>query len=101
MRFVTVGEWFLIFSHIFAITLNTTLPGTYFDGTTTFVNASTCTRAYRATNLPIVIDLPLDPSLPAQVVDFDAQTFEDPVAIKDDTTGKNVSLSDVCTKFLL
>lgn len=42
--------------------------GTHFDGTTLFVNASTCTLQYRATNPPIVIDLPLDRSLPAVVV---------------------------------
>eukprot|EP01032_Pedospumella_encystans_P009632 gene9632-11324_t len=42
--------------------------GTHFDGTTTFVNACTCTRAYRPSNPPIVIDLPLDPTMPAVVV---------------------------------
>ena len=45
-----------------------TPSGTYFDGTTTFVNACTCTRDYVPSNPPIVIDLPLDPTLPARVV---------------------------------
>jgi hypothetical protein len=43
--------------------------GTHFDGTTLFVNPTTCTLRYRPTNPPIVIDLPLDPSLPAVVVE--------------------------------
>ena len=42
--------------------------GTHFDGTTLFVNACTCTLQYRATNKPIVIELPLDRSQPARVV---------------------------------
>jgi Icc-related predicted phosphoesterase len=32
--------------------------GSWTDGTTTFVNASTCTFTYRPTNQPIVVDLP-------------------------------------------
>ncbi len=82
----------MLFSHFLhrltVIEHNTTPTGTYFDGTTTFVNASTCTRSYRATNLPIVIDLPLDPTLPAQVVDYDAQTFEEADANSDSALGR-------------
>ncbi|KAL4223470.1 Metallophosphoesterase mpped2 [Mactra antiquata] len=33
--------------------------GTYTDGTTTFINASICTKLYQPTNLPIVFDVPL------------------------------------------
>jgi Icc-related predicted phosphoesterase len=43
--------------------------GTHFDGTTLFVNPTTCTLRYRPTNPPIVIDFPLDPNLPAVVVE--------------------------------
>lgn len=44
--------------------------GTYFDGTTLFVNAAICDTAYQPTNRPIVVDLPWDRTLPAQVVDL-------------------------------
>eukprot|EP01138_Halocafeteria_seosinensis_P015372 gb/GECG01015688.1/.p1 GENE.gb/GECG01015688.1/~~gb/GECG01015688.1/.p1 ORF type:complete len:257 (+),score=31.28 gb/GECG01015688.1/:1-771(+) len=43
--------------------------GTYSDGTTLFVNASTCTVEYQATNPPIVIDYPHDPSIPPSVAE--------------------------------
>ncbi|KAJ1387204.1 Metallo-dependent phosphatase-like protein, partial [Ochromonadaceae sp. CCMP2298] len=42
--------------------------GTFSDGHTLFVNGSTCTLSYRPSNPPIVIDLPLDVNMPAQVV---------------------------------
>lgn len=47
-----------------------TFIGTQTDGTTLFVNACSCTLQYRPTNRPIVIDLPLDKSLPPVVVDW-------------------------------
>lgn len=43
--------------------------GSYFDGTTLFVNASTCTVDYDAENAPIVVDLPKDASQSATVVE--------------------------------
>jgi predicted phosphodiesterase len=42
--------------------------GTAFVDGTMFVNASTCTLSYRPTNPAIVIDLPHDRSLPAELV---------------------------------
>lgn len=48
--------------------LSSAAAGTYFDGTTLFANPSTCTAHYRPTNPPLVIDLPLDPSQPAVLV---------------------------------
>lgn len=52
------------------LTMFCVCSGTHFDGTTMYVNACTCTSEYRPDNPAIVIDLPLDPSLPAQVVQF-------------------------------
>lgn len=40
-----------------------------------FINGSTCTGEYRPINKPIVVDLPLDRSLPAVVVPIEEQTF--------------------------
>jgi predicted phosphodiesterase len=42
--------------------------GTARIGETLFVNASICTLAYRPTNPAIVVDLPIDPNLPAELV---------------------------------
>ena len=42
--------------------------GTYFDGTTLFVNASVCTKSLKLKNAPIIVDLPHDKKLPANVV---------------------------------
>src|SRR5690606_32317587 len=39
----------------------------FVDGTL-FVNASTCTLAYRPTNPAIVVDLPIDRTRPAQLI---------------------------------
>jgi hypothetical protein len=43
--------------------------GTWSDGKTLFVNASSCTFHYRPTNQAIVLHLPLDPNEPATVIE--------------------------------
>jgi predicted phosphohydrolase len=43
-------------------------PGVSYDGTTLFVNAAICDAHYAPTNRAVVVDLPLDKSLPAVVV---------------------------------
>jgi predicted phosphodiesterase len=42
--------------------------GTHHDGTTLFVNASNCTLAYQPDNPPVVVELDLDRSRPAELV---------------------------------
>jgi hypothetical protein len=42
--------------------------GTFFDGQTLFINASSCNLNYRPNNSPIVVDLPLDVNKPAILV---------------------------------
>lgn len=43
--------------------------GTFSDGHTLFVNASTCNLQYRPNNAPIVVNLPFDLSKPATVIE--------------------------------
>jgi predicted phosphodiesterase len=43
--------------------------GTECIGSTLFINASICTLSYRPTNPAIVVDLPIDHSLPARLVE--------------------------------
>lgn len=64
----------LFYTRHFLYSFSFLILGTYFDGTTLFVNASTCTLNYRPTNPPIVIDLPLDKSKHATVVQVGLNT---------------------------
>ena len=50
--------------------------GTFYDGTTLYVNSCTCTEQYRPTNRPIVVDLPLNKDHPPRVVPLEEQEFE-------------------------
>lgn len=56
-------------SHQVVGTLRFCYTGVSYDGTTLFVNAAICDASYSPTNPAIVVDLPLDRSLPAVVVD--------------------------------
>jgi hypothetical protein len=44
------------------------VAGTYYDGATLFVNAALCDVNYQIAHSPVVIDLPLDRTLPAVLV---------------------------------
>ena len=55
--------------------------GVSFDGHTLYINASNLNISYQAIHRPVVVDLPLDKSKPAMVVqprcDFDVRSFSD------------------------
>ncbi|MFV8753969.1 metallophosphatase domain-containing protein [Nannocystaceae bacterium ST9] len=50
--------------------------GTLARAATLFVNASVCTLAYQPTQSPIVVDLPLDRSKPASVIEIGSRVRE-------------------------
>ena len=45
--------------------------GTFFDGKTIYINASSCTFEYRPTNKPIIFHLPFDRSFAATCLSYD------------------------------